>query len=658
MNASGAPMHGFQSAVAARDYALSLVVAGRLADATAAAEEAVSRAPDDAESLHVLGIVRAESGRLSDAVALFDATLLRDPAHAPAHNSRGSALASLGQLDAAIASFERATELEPGFIGARFNLGQAYLESGRADAAVACFDAVLAAAPADGDVRLLRARALGRLGHFDRALVDYAEILARVPRHPLALAERIGVLLAADRAADAVAAAERAIALGVGAPMLYANLAEALQRLDRHDAALAVAERAIEAHPQDPFVHFRRATALTSLGRPDAARAAYEATLARLSSAVPDGPRAAERATLRGLALLCLGRHADAEQAYAEGLDRHPADPALRLSLGMAQLSRGNFAAGWRNYEARIRNDGRFASFVATLGEPMWTGREPLDGRRVLLHAEQGFGDTLQFCRYAPLLADRGAGVVLHAPPRLRRLLTTLDERIKVVGFDAQAERPQFHAALASLPFALGTTFANLPCSIPYLAADPARIEHWRTRLAGAGNVRVGIAWQGNAATEKSALRGRSVPATALGGLARLSGVQLISLQVDGDAELAAAGLAPHVQSFGAELDRADAFIDTAAIMMSIDLVVTSDTAIAHLAGALGVPVWVALHATADWRWFQDRADSPWYPTMRLFRQSVLGDWGTVFVAIKQALGELLNGDARLSDLRRVRPTG
>ncbi|HRQ81266.1 MAG TPA: tetratricopeptide repeat protein [Azospirillaceae bacterium] len=361
---------------------------------------------------------------------------------------------------------------------------------------------------------------------------------------------------------------------------------------------------------------------------------------------------AAAAAARRGLALEpaavpCLvnlgnvlkerGEPAQAEKHYRRALATAPERPEIGLNLGMALLQQGRFAEGWRAYENRLRQ----ADWPhrRDCPQPEWTGGA-LAGRTILIHAEQGLGDTLQFVRYLPHLRRRGARVIFEPQRSLAPLLKTL------AGVDALVPRgdppPGFdvHAPLLSLPCRLGSP---LPASadVPYLTADPQRLATQRRRLADRPGFKIGVAWQGN--PEGLADRGRSFPARLFAPLARSPGVRLHCLQrIHGLEQLADWPDDAPLADADLPVDIDGAFVDTAAIICGLDLVITSDSALAHLAGAMGRPVWVVLQAAPEWRYQLGRTDSPWYPTMRLFRQSRPGDWESAFAAVAAALSERL----------------
>jgi hypothetical protein len=300
----------------------------------------------------------------------------------------------------------------------------------------------------------------------------------------------------------------------------------------------------------------------------------------------------------------------------------------------MAWLLGGHFERGWPEYEWRWRGN---EAVFAPLNQPLWDG-SALEGRTILLHAEQGLGDTIQFIRYARLVRARGGTVVVACPTPLIQLLTGCAGIDQLIPQGSILPPFDVYAPLLSLPGILGTSLGSVPAEVPYLVADAELERHWREKLGPLRAFKIGIAWQGNPGYLGDSFR--SIPLTHFATLARVEGVRLFSLQKGpGSEQLSALGDLFPVTDLGSQLDNATgAFVETAAVMKSLDLIITSDTAVAHLAGALGVPVWVALPAVPDWRWMLDRADSPWYPTMRLFRQTAWGQWESVFARLASAV--------------------
>lgn len=481
------------------------------------------------------------------------------------------------------------------------------------------------------ETQLLRLREdavkLHQAGHLPAASQAYSNILRLEPSDPFAL-HQLGIILAA--AGNLPAAADhisRALSKDDRSAEANFNLGLIRTRLGQYPAALTCFERAAALDPLSPETHFRRGHTYRLLRQPQSALAAL-ATALKLR---PDFP---EAACSRAGALLGDHRPLEALAAYEELLLRYPHYAQANYEKGLCLLQVGRFAEGFPLAEWRRRMNSPLGS--RSFAAAPWSGTESLRGRRICLHWEQGLGDTIQFCRYALPLREAGAEVVLLVQPRLRSFITRALPQVQVITDERQVGSIDYHAPLMSMPALCGTTAESIPARTPYLTADPARVERWREQVGESG-FKVGVCWQGKPGLMDI---GRSFPPEALAMLARMPGIRLISLQRPQPPQPAARSLdGVPVEVLSAPLDEeADAFVDTAALMQSLELVITPDTSIAHLAGALGRPCWVALQHVPDWRWMLERADSPWYPTMRLFRQPSPGDWDSVFAAMAAAL--------------------
>jgi tetratricopeptide (TPR) repeat protein len=424
------------------------------------------------------------------------------------------------------------------------------------------------------------------------------------------------------RVAEAVAGYREAVRLQPGYAGAHSNLGVALRDQGDLDGAIAAYEQALGLNPALADAHNNLGNALGQKGRYEAAEMCFRQAL-RLK------PDYAEAHCNLGNVLRDAGRHAEALACFEQALRLNPGHAESHFNRALEWLRAGNFQAGWPEFEWRWRlKELRPTAFR----QPRWDGA-PLAGKTVLLYAEQGLGDTLQFVRFAPLVRQRGGRVVVACAASLHPLLarTPAIDQLAALGeplpdFDVQAP-------LLSLGGVLGITLANLPAEVPYLFPDPALVERWRPEVADAPGFKVGIAWQGNPGQRVD--RWRSFPLRVFSPLARMPGVRLFSLQKGPGTEQLRDVPGWGITDLGGRLDEGTgAFMDTAAVMKHLDLVITCDTAVAHLAGGLGVPVWVPLPAAADWRWLLGRDDSPWYPTLRLFRQTRLGDWAEVFERI------------------------
>jgi Flp pilus assembly protein TadD len=416
---------------------------------------------------------------------------------------------------------------------------------------------------------------------------------------------------------------------------VHARRGEALWALGQLADCLKSFETAITLQPREPDFHYSRGAVLQALGQLDEALLDYRKVLA----ANPQHLRALNN---QAVVLRDLGRVADAISTYDELLALAPANPHFHIGRSMSLLLLGRLREGWRDWEWRTEvfgPEGREPPDV-----PVWRGEE-LAGKRLLLQAEQGLGDTIQFSRYALVARDMGAFVILQVHDRLQWLLQDLTG-VCVLGASARLPPCDYRLRLMSMPGLLEHQLADIPFFAGSIKADEVRAAIWRSRLGAAG-FRIGIGWQGEkrwAGVEKPADVGRSFPVSLFAGMGALAGVRLISLQKnEGVEQLNNLPPGLRIEDLGPEFDAGpDGFRDTVAVMANLDLVITSDTALAHLAGTLGVPVWLALKSVPDWRWLLHRADCPWYPTMRLFRQQRRGDWESVFAAMNAELASML----------------
>ena len=467
-----------------------------------------------------------------------------------------------------------------------------------------------------------------RAGDLARAEALYREILRQAPDDPDAhhllglIAHQTGHHEAAVRLI------EQAIRGKPDFAGAYSNLALAYRETGRLDEALAAARRGVALAPRDLAARLNLGTVYEAGGALEEALAAYDAARAL---AGPADPRAEGN---RAVVLQALGRFDDARSASEAALARDPDYAVAHFVRGTLLLLAGRFAEGWRDYEWRFRDAALLKGALrrALPGE-RWDGGA-LDGRTVLVHADQGFGDAIQFVRYLPLVARRGGRVVLECQPALTDLFSALPGVDSVVA-QSESGAPAIafdcHVPLTSLPGLFGTTLDSIPADIPYLQAPPARIDAWRDRLAGPG-LAVGLVWAGGADLLDDSQR--SLDLAMLAPLADIPHMRVFGLQKGPAAENDAA---PFLENLGPDLTD---FTETAAAIMALDLVISVDTAVAHLAGALGRPVWTLLPFSPDFRWMLDRTDSPWYPGMRLFRQAQRGQWHPVIAAVAEALAE------------------
>jgi tetratricopeptide (TPR) repeat protein len=622
-----------------RTRAAVFTALGRREEALANAGQAVRLALQDPGAHADLGVALEAVGREREALECFERAVALDPNLAPAHHNRAMLLARRGEHERALHSFDRALALQPHHAAVHTNRGNTLKELGRLPEAAQSYSLALAIEPNNPQTLHNRALVQYLLRRYAEALRDYDALAAQGKESAPGLVGRGATLVALRRYGEALAPLERAIQLLPGDAEAHIQRGVALLNLERNAEAVESFDRALAIRPDAPEVLNNRGIALTATGR------LSEALESFIRSVVLSG-MSADSHTNIGIVLKSLGRHREAAASFGRALAHKPEDPAARFALAFLHLTLGEFDLGWPLYEARfdvpaLGNPARHFS------APRWNGMEPLAGKTLLVHAEQGLGDVIQFCRYLPLLTARGATVVFEVMPSLKPLLRTLPGAVRLVGRGEPQPPVDYFCPLLSLPLAFHTRLDTIPARVPYLAAEPQRVAHWTERLRALPGLRVGVAWQGNLAVEKLIwARGRSIPLSALEPLAQLPGVSLVSLQKGpGLEQLRNVRFAERVIDLSADLDRgADAFLDTAAVMAGLDLVISSDTSVAHLAGALGRPVWTALAASPEWRWGLERSDSPWYPTMRLFRQTADGDWTAVVAAIAAAIQALTAG--------------
>jgi tetratricopeptide (TPR) repeat protein len=469
---------------------------------------------------------------------------------------------------------------------------------------------------------------LGILAAQTRRTEEAVALLSRAaalrPRHPEAHGNLGNVLRDLGRHDEALACYDRALALKPDYAEALNNRGVTLCDLRRHAEALASYDRALSINPNYAEALNNRGVALGDLGRFVDALACYDRALGIR-------PNHVEALNNRGNALCDLKRYEDASESYERALAVAPHAANVHWNLAFCRLRLGDFARGWPENEWRWKQP-EWASIKREYPQPVWLGAEPLGGKTLLLHHEQGLGDTLQFCRYAKPAAARGARVVLVVQPPLLSLLSTLDDVAQVLPTDAELPEFDYHCPLLSLPLAFGTCLDTIPDSVR-VRADGPRVAAWRDKLGARSEPRVGIVWSGNPGHKND--RNRSLALADL--LPLLSDrAQWVSLQQDvraTDADLLASRT--DIAHFGEQLED---FADTAALVDLMDVVVTVDTSVAHLAGAMGKAVWILLPFNPDWRWLLDREDSPWYPTARLFRQPAAGDWASVIDRVRSEL--------------------
>lgn len=673
--------------------AQELIQAGRLDAALLKIDEFLAEERLNSEAWYKRGNVLKDLGRPEEAVGSYQKAIELRPIYPAAFCNRGVVLLRLGRTSNALEDFMRAVDADPGDAIAHFNCALVHEALGQGTAALESYGKTIELAPKHADAHFNRARLYEAQGRWDEALADYDRALEVRSDHGPTHFNRGNVLKEFKRWHDALAAYDRAIAFDPANTLAFVHRGNVLVQLNERGAALANYDQALALQPESASIHFNRAVALESLQRWDEAMASLDiavridpknasayshrgnvlSELQQLDAALRDqtlainlSPERAEFHFNRATVLERLGRWEDAANGYRQALaldgnhavahsnlgralmmlndiaasissyDRAiAADPELAIAhynRAFVKLLSGELVDGFASYEWRWKTgDPAFRQIGGDAAVPIWRGDQPLAGHSLLVVTEQGLGDTLQFCRYIGLLADRGATVTLEADDALAGLLTGVNGIAQVVSDARALKRFDFKCSLLSLPSAFKTTLDSIPAPPRYIHVDEKNVARWQLRLGCRVRPRIGIVWSGNPKMQPYD-RHRSMPLSKLlEYLPREFAYFCLQTEIreNDRAVLAASNF---IENYAAD------FVDTAALCECMDLIISVDTSLVHLAGALGRPTWALLPFMPDWRWFLEREDSPWYPSTRLYRQTAIGDWDGVLARVADDL--------------------
>lgn len=660
--------------------AIEALQSGRLADCEARIKALLSANAENSKALHLYGVLAHQAGRADTALELTRKAVALDPDVAAYRNTLGFLLRARGETAAAIEELERALALQGEYAAALNNLGIAYGDAGRPDQAAACFKRALAQDPNSPEMQNNLGNALARARETDQAIAHYDRAIALRADYVEAWSNKGDALQVKgpEHLPQAAACYAKAAELNPRRADIWLKLGTCRHNLNQTEAAVEALSKAVRLDPNQTRALVAYAAALERVGRLSEAASHLRHAL----TVEPDDVRALKSL---GHITLKLGNAVEAKYVLARARELAPADPdtlysyantllrleqlqpAMDLYLRVRELqpneARGTFApaavllmdgqyeTGWAAYESRYGMKA-FKPNVPNVRELLWQG-QAMPGGRLLVHVEQGFGDTIQFCRYIPLLKDRlgeGAEVVFLCEPETHRLMTTLagvdtlhhlrETAVQVV-YDAQVP-------LLSLPHRFGTTVETIPRNIPYLhAPEQARAALGRLPTSEGARLRVAFAWTGRPTHSDNIYR--SIPLETLAALFEIDGVDFHSVQLGAGVE----ALKPYLERANVfdHSHRISDFADTAAILEQVDVLVSVDTAVCHLAAAMGRDVWTMLPFGGEWRWLRNREDTPWYPTMKLARQRILGDWGIVLDRVREGL-ELAVRQRAEQDLR------
>src|SRR5580693_851618 len=554
------------------------------------------------------GLALHQQGKVADAARIYSEVLQQQPNHFDALHLLGVIAAQTSKTELAVELITKAVRLNAKVAAAHSNLGIALLHLKRPAEALASYDTAIALKPDFAEAHYNRGIALRDLKRPGDALASYDTAIALKPDNAEAHYNRGNALRDLKRPEEALASCDKAVGLEPGHADAHNNRGNALRELQRPEEALASHDTAIALKPDFAQAHYNRGIALTELKRSEEALASYDEAIALK----PD---------------------------YAEA--------HWNQSLGFLLV--GRFEQGWRQFEWRKKLKAPLGLRLFT--QPVWLGAEDIACKTLFIYWEQGLGDTIQFCRYAKLAQARGAKVVLSVQRPLVALLKELSPTIRIIGPDEVPADFDYHCPLLSLPLALGTTVSNIPAAIPYLKSNAEKSLVWKQKLGEKNKPRVGLVWSGGFRPNQTAAWNfnsrRDIPLAELAVL-KNPNIAFYSLQKGEPAESDLAGLirdhwdGPDIIDFTSGLHD---FSDTAAFMANLDLIISVDTSTAHLAGALGKPVWILNRFDTCWRWFLQRTDSPWYPTVKLYRQEKAGRWDDVVERIKTDLTRFHPGE-------------
>jgi tetratricopeptide (TPR) repeat protein len=601
--------------------------AGRAAEAEAIYRQVLRQDRNHSDALHLLGVLALQAGRLDEAIDSIGRAIALKADVSSYHLNLGVALDKSGRLDEAIASYQKSLALRREGPKALSNLGDALRRKGRLDESLQVCRAAAKFGPNLMETHQSLGLVLLEQRQFEQALSEFAKAVSIQPDFVAAHMGAGQVFLEMDRPSEAVAAYRMAAALRPDDAEALNGLGGALFKDGAFEQAIEFVRRAIALRPDLVEAHNNLGLALYRLG-------CYEAAIAAFGKAIDLRPQFHQAHNNLGNVYYTLGKLDQAVSSYQTALKLWPDYAMAHHNLGVILMLRGDLQQGWKELDwgpLWQPNPRR-----AQLTKPLWDGSE-LGGRRILIHAEQGFGDAIQFIRYLPRVIAKGGEVQVACQRELHRLFQPIGPKVRWIAPDEPLAEHDVRSPLMGLPRIFDTTLENIPATIPYLAADVELAQQWGDRLSKEPGKKIGLAWAGRPKDIND--RERSITLAHLAPLAQVPGLTFISLQ-KGDASAQAAN-PPAGMKLLDWTDELKDFADTAALIASLDLVIAVDMVVVHLAGALGKPVWMLLQCYPDWRWLLDRADSPWYPTMRIFRQPRLGDWNTPIAQVSEALQRL-----------------
>ena len=612
--------------------------AGRLAEAERIYNHILVAQPDHFDSRHLLGVIFLQRGSRAQALKQINSALRLNPDNVAALNNRGIALQELKRFEEALETFERAVELRPDYAEALSNRGNVLKSLRRFREALASYDDAIALRPDYAEPHSNRADVLCELKRYDEALASADRALKLRPGFAEAHCNRANALRRLRRLQEALEGYDRALTLKSDYAEAHSNRGSVLHDLHRYEEALASYDRALALRPDFAEALSNRGNALQELRRFDEAVAIYD-------RAILVQQTLAEAHSNRGNALREQNRLGEALASFDRAAELKPDLAEAHYNASICLLLTGDLRHGWQKHEWRWLTE-QLRTERRQIAQPQWTGSDDVGRSTILLHAEQGLGDTLQFCRYVPLVAARAGRIILEVQRPLVALMGTLAGGARVIARGDPLPDFDVHCPLLSLPFAFGTQLDTIPADTPYLAAVEAKMTAWRHRLDARNKPRIGLVWAGDPRKQLPNAhridRQRSIEFDWMAPLLEVPGCEFYSLQ-KGEQATSQLRNSPLRNVVIDWTDHLQDFSDTAALIDNLDLVITVDTSVAHLAGALGKPFWLLNRYNTCWRWLRDREDSPWYPTARLFRQDETRSFEPVIARVAAALRDYVH---------------
>ena len=600
---------------------------GRLPDALAAYDVAVKHRPDFAHAWCNMGVVQQALKSHDKALASYDRAIAIDSTDAISHVNRGALLQAAADWSGALSSYDRALALSPTASHVWFHRGNVLREAQRPQDALASYSEAVKLEPNHAEAHYNCGVLLERAGKQQDALASYDQAIALNPDFSRAHFNRAGLLKASGQKEAALIGYDRAVAVDGGHVEAHLNRGVVLQEMHRYAEAWRSYDLAISLRSDNPQGYFNRGTLHGQCRQ-------WDLALADFSRAIALRPRYAAAYCEQARVLMQLSRVDEALMGYQQAVAMQPDFAEAQYNMALALLLSGDFARGWSSYEWRWKNADRLAGgALRSFRKPLWLGDETIAGKTLFVYSEQGFGDTLQFCRFIKLVEQMGVTVVLEVQEPLKKLLSGLDGVSQVTALGDPPPQFDMHCPLMSLPLALKIEADTIPSKARYLPDDEAKTERWRQRLSALRRPRIGLTWSGNPKQghdhDRSIRLAELIPYlprefcyVSLQKEIRISDFQCLREN-------------PWIERFDAEWHD---FSDAAALCDCVDLVISVCTSVAHLSSALGRPTWILLPFVPDWRWLLDRNDSPWYPTARLYRQERIGDWQGVLSRVQADL--------------------